>query len=245
MTIPFNTTPASSVRIFCDFDGTIFHEDVGDAFFEHVIGIEYRVLQKRFLEEQLSPLDFFDACAERMSIHDLPSLYRFLDGFEADTSFVPFVQWASSKSYPITVVSDGLDIYVGYLLKKLGIEVPVRVNRLVVALDGTCSIELPHYHESSMKSGVSKPAIIASESDERDVKILIGDGISDFEAAHFTEVVFAKRELEKYCQRENITYRTYTTFDDVRFAIEKLTGRKKLRHSKSVMQRTQYLWQGE
>lgn len=245
MSIPLSTTPASSVRIFCDFDGTIFHEDVGDAFFEHVIGTEYRALQKRFLEEKLSPLEFFNACAERMTISDLPSLYRFLDGFEADTSFAPFVQWAASNGYPITVVSDGLDIYVDYLMKKLGIEVPVRVNRLQIAPDGTCSIELAHYHESSVKSGVSKPGIIASESNERDVKILIGDGISDFEAAHFAEVVFAKGELEKYCQQENITYRTYATFDDVRLAIEKLTDRKKLRHSKSVMQRMQYLWQGE
>lgn len=245
MAVSFRSKPEPTIKIFCDFDGTIFHEDVGDAFFEHVIGDEYRLLQRRFFERQLSPVQFFEACAQRMVIQNRKILYQFLDGFEVDSSFVPFVRWVSSNGYSFVVVSDGLDFYVNYLLMKLGIDVPVRVNRLHIDRNGSCSIELPHYHESSVRSGVSKHGIIANESDERDVRVLIGDGISDFEAAHFVEVVFAKGELEKYCQCENISYRTYANFYDVRLVIENLLARRKLRPSKSVQQYAQHFWQGE
>jgi 2-hydroxy-3-keto-5-methylthiopentenyl-1-phosphate phosphatase len=50
---------------------------------------------------------------------------------------------------------------------------------------------------------------------EDDVIGYVGDGFSDQCPVQYADLVFAKGELQKFCQRENISYHLYSSFADV------------------------------
>jgi 2-hydroxy-3-keto-5-methylthiopentenyl-1-phosphate phosphatase len=52
-------------------------------------------------------------------------------------------------------------------------------------------------------------------SADDDLIVYIGEGYSDRCPARFADIIFAKDELLRFCQRENISYFAYATFADI------------------------------
>jgi 2-hydroxy-3-keto-5-methylthiopentenyl-1-phosphate phosphatase len=52
----------------------------------------------------------------------------------------------------------------------------------------------------------------------------VGDGISDFEAAGRTDLLFAHRTLAEECVRQGIPFRPFTDFSVVLQALEEYVG---------------------
>lgn len=91
------------------------------------------------------------------------------------------------------------------------------------------------YHKNSNQK-ITKALIEAREAAPKDtIFIFCGDGVSDISAARHADVLFARkgRDLEIYCQRENIPFIPFDTFEE----IEQVT--RNLVEGKSIVERSE------
>ena len=79
---------------------------------------------------------------------------------------------------------------------------------------------------------MSKRNILINNTNDLDneVSVFIGDGISDFCASNYADIVFAKKRLASYCWKNNITYHDFKNFQDVIEKLELLKSKNKIKH---------------
>jgi len=79
---------------------------------------------------------------------------------------------------------------------------------------------------------VSKRNVLINNTNDLDgeVSVYIGDGVTDYCAVNYADIVFAKDKLASYCWKRNITYFEFKTFFDVMNKIEKLETKNRIKH---------------
>ncbi len=209
------------LKIFIDFDGTITACDVGDAMFEHFGGRVCAGIIDEYHQERISAAECFRR--ESAACGDVPTaaLDAFLDKQEIDPTFPAFVRYCRQAGHEITVLSDGMDYYIGRILSHYGLSgVRFFSNHLNFLASGNDSMvrfvpEFPYQDEVCDRCACCKRNHILSASADDDIIVYIGEGYSDRCPAGYADVVFAKDDLLRYCQRENISYFEYRSFADV------------------------------
>lgn len=238
-----STPPEPTIRIFVDFDGTMLPEDVGEHFFLR-FGDRAMVMHlvERMIAGEIHAEEMYHAMAATMRGLDQEALGAFADEFSVDPTFRPFTQWAERHGYPLLIVSDGMDFYIDRLLEKEGLSIPHRSNTLVLDGEGGCRIEFPwaRCHDRGSANCKRNHVVLSSQDDDRIV--YIGNGASDYDAARYADLVFARGSLETHCQQENITFRRFFTFLDVKNIIEDLLRRGLFRRPRQAELRRRQLW---
>ena len=132
-----------------------------------------------------------------------------------DPGFVPFVRRARSAGIPIEIVSDGYGFFIQPALDALGVgDLPIVTARTTFA-DRRPSIEFPNGHPTCLVCGTCKrERVLAHRAAGRRV-VYIGDGESDRYAAGYSDVVFAKRSLERICLEAGWAFHRWTAFNEI------------------------------
>ncbi len=226
------------LRVYCDFDGTIVREDVGNRFFRTFAPGDAERIVAGYLDGSMNARDCLAAECAAVPRMDRETFERFADGFRVDPTFPPFVDWCRDQAVPVMVLSDGLDAYVGRILADAGLsDLPFAANRAVFGeLDGVpkLSAEFPHRDEACEQCGNCKRNHIVVTSGDDDVVVYVGDGISDRCPVRYADIVFARRSLIVYCQEQNITYHTFEDFNEVRWRLDRLRLEKRLRQRREA-----------
>jgi 2-hydroxy-3-keto-5-methylthiopentenyl-1-phosphate phosphatase len=99
--------------------------------------------------------------------------------------------------------------------------------------------EDPYYRYSA---NCKRNHIINNSRDE-DFTVYIGDGNSDKDTALYCDIIFAKKSLLKYCEKERISFFPYKTLDDVIDKLSAILIRKNLkkRHQAGLKRRELYI----
>ena len=132
-----------------------------------------------------------------------------------DDGFVPFVRRAQAAGIPIEIVSDGFGFFIAPALARLGVpELPIVTARTTWHGD-TPTIEFPNGHPTCFICGTCKRSrVLAHRAAGRQV-VFIGDGESDRYAAGYSDIVFAKRLLERRCQESGWPFTRWTRFAEI------------------------------
>ena len=132
-----------------------------------------------------------------------------------DPGFVPFVRSAQAAGIPIEIVSDGFGFFIEPALAALGVpELPVVTARTTFT-GRRPSIAFPNGHPSCFVCGTCKrERVLAYRAAGRRV-LFIGDGESDRYAAGYSDIVFAKRSLERICLEAGWPYQRWTAFSEI------------------------------
>lgn len=205
------------LAIFCDFDGTVARRDVGYHLYHHFSGGRNDALLPDWKAGRLSPRDCMRLESE-MVCATPEAIFRFLDQFELDPTFPEFERVCRAADVPITIVSEGLDIYIKRLLANHGPEhfnVKCNIGHLE---GGGLRIEFPHQYRMCPGCGNCKAARIEEFRAQVDGAcriVFVGDGYSDACGARAADLVFAKKDLIQYCQTEGILYTEFGNFEDV------------------------------
>ena len=132
-----------------------------------------------------------------------------------DPGFVPFVRSAQAAGIPIEIVSDGFGFFIEPALAALGVpELPVVTARTTFT-GRRPSIAFPNGHPACFVCGTCKrERVLAYRAAGRRV-LFIGDGESDRYAAGYSDIVFAKRSLERICLEAGWPFHRWTAFSEI------------------------------
>jgi 2-hydroxy-3-keto-5-methylthiopentenyl-1-phosphate phosphatase len=229
------------LKIFCDFDGTVTKKDVWvdalgkfikDKHAFNVVCEEFGkglITSRECIKRELNLIEDFE-----FNVFD-----GFIDQQELDDYFTDFVEYCSGNNFELYLLSEGLDYYIKYVLKKFSLNLPFFCNTLRTNnVDGKLklSCEFPYSDENCNSCGMSKRNILISNTNDLDkeISVFIGDGISDCCVSHYADIVFAKNSLASYCWKNNITYFDYKNFSDVRNKIEKLISKGQIKQRQNA-----------
>lgn len=225
------------LHVFTDFDGTITDKEICLEIFKKYCR-NYDDALSRFLSEEISLKEIWRMLSDELP-PDLPEeeILAFIDNFEPDPYFKTFYEYCKSLGIPVTVVSDGFDIYIRRILENAGMgEIPSRSN-LLVREDGRYLAKFPGAGENcSCNAASCKRNVLLTNSPDEAVIAYIGDGGSDFCAVKYSDLVFAKKRLAVYCSRNKIPHYPVKSFFDVKQRLKAVidSGKIKQRNQAAV-----------
>lgn len=234
--------PEPTIRFFIDFDGTIVPQDVGNFFFEQFSGSAMWDDNRLYVDGVISARELYHRNVQRIGAIDQTMIDAFCSRFSIDPGFPDFVAWAEENGYPVMILSDGLDAYIARILDRGDCTVDFRANHLRLRADGRCDVILPTPDETCDRCANCKRNHMLTESGDKDIIVMIGDGISDFCPAGFADLVLAKGKLEQHCQRENIRFRRYDGFADALDTIRRMIASRTLQRRGQTALRRNDLW---
>jgi 2,3-diketo-5-methylthio-1-phosphopentane phosphatase len=199
--------------VFVDFDGTITDVDTFDALVRDAVGdAVWDVIDAELMAGQHT----LRAVLALQASHIRKSRAEALAFVEAtatvDPSFAPFVRAAHARGVEVRVVSSGVAPIIRATLERAGITVPVLANDVDFSTTGWA---IDFIDESA--NGHDKAAAVRAARDAGETTVFIGDGVSDFTAAHEADRCFAKagRALEAYCARNAIACVSFSAFAEI------------------------------
>ena len=233
-----------ALKLFVDFDGTITrqHETrqnrfggrpeggpashfpagrAGNAFFREFGGDACDVVVQEFLEGRISAKECFRREIEAIGTLDLRAASAFLQRQTIDPGFKEFVSVCRESGTEFHVLSDGLDYCIRKILAANEIDgVSYFANTLELGEEdphgrANIAITFPYSDSECSRCACCKRNVMLTHAGESDVIAYIGAGYSDRCPAQYADIVFAKDELQTYCQQENISYFVYQSFNDV------------------------------
>jgi 2,3-diketo-5-methylthio-1-phosphopentane phosphatase len=210
-----------SLKVLCDFDGTISVADTTDAIFDR-FAPSWRTIEALWEAGEIGSaecmrrqIELMDASAEELG--------EALDELEIDPTFPAFVRFCDIAKIELSVVSDGVDYFIRRMLKNAGLtHLPVRANQLIRRGARRYSLAHPNQTRDCLTGAGTCKCAQASAGCASRYTILIGDGRSDFCVSHKADAVFAKKSLLHYTAGQGIGAFEYATFADVQAVLEAL-----------------------
>jgi 2-hydroxy-3-keto-5-methylthiopentenyl-1-phosphate phosphatase len=232
------------LKIFCDFDGTVTKKDVWvdalgkfitdkDKFGKLCVDFEKgKITARECIKHELELIDNFN----------FKTFDSYIEKQELDEYFPEFVEYCRMNKYGITLLSEGLDYYIKFVLDKFGLKLNYYSNSMVIEdfseSSGSkikLSCEFPYSDENCTYCGMSKRNILINNTNdyENEISVFIGDGVSDFCVSNYADIVFAKNTLASYCWKNNITYFEYRNFNDIISKLEKLKNKRLIKQKQN------------
>ncbi|MCL4538823.1 MAG: MtnX-like HAD-IB family phosphatase [Bacteroidetes bacterium] len=229
-------------KVFVDFDGTITTHDVGNEFFRK-FGNEAESLKAvaEWKSDGLSGRDLILREAGFVKTTQNEAL-EFAKSFTIDSFFSAFVDYCRQNEVELTILSDGLDFYISEILSANHLsEIPFYSNIARFDTD-TIKIEFP-YESTCPKCANCKGHQILTRTGIDDLIVYVGNGFSDRCAVDYADIIFAKDDLLKYCEANNITFFPFEDFSEVLSKFRKTFESKKFRkrHRAELKRREAYL----
>jgi 2-hydroxy-3-keto-5-methylthiopentenyl-1-phosphate phosphatase len=198
----------------CDFDGTVTEEDTSFFLLDAFAQGDWRRLLREYKEHRIS-VGEFNTKAFAMVKADKPTLLAALKGkVKVRAGFHELVDYCLKKGFRLVIVSNGLDFYIGAVLKDLGLEnleahaaqASFRPEGMKVQYVGPDGKRL----EDGVKEAYTQLFLKLGYR-----VIYVGNGDSDFAPARYAHHVFATGELLAYCRENKLNYKPFENFIDV------------------------------
>jgi 2-hydroxy-3-keto-5-methylthiopentenyl-1-phosphate phosphatase len=225
------------IAVFCDFDGTVTKLDLGDEVFKR-FG-EFEPYHTELRAGRLNIREYWQIlCSSLKPGIDRQTIADFADECEVDPYFAQFVKFCSEKDIPVSILSDGFDVYIEPVLKLLGLdEMTVFCNKLIFNGDDR-AVPVYQYASESCEclcASCKRNAMLDSVDDDT-IIVFAGDDYSDFCAAEHSDIVFAKKALAAWCNEKRIPHYPYSNFFDVIRILGKLIEKNqiKIRHQAKI-----------
>jgi 2-hydroxy-3-keto-5-methylthiopentenyl-1-phosphate phosphatase len=197
-------------HVFVDFDGTIAPSDTTDLLLEAFADPSWQEIEDDWKAGRIGSRE----CLVRQIdlVRATPAqLDDFLAGIEIDPGFPEFVGLCQDEGHAITVVSDGLDRAVGSILARAGMELRYYANHLEWLGADRWRLTFP-YARSDCRALSGNCKCSFAEASGGAVRIVIGDGRSDFCVAEGADLILAKSALARHCRSSGLPFFPFESF---------------------------------
>jgi 2-hydroxy-3-keto-5-methylthiopentenyl-1-phosphate phosphatase len=209
------------IEIFCDFDGTIARPDTTDELLGALADSAWRAIEERWRRGEI---DSRECMARQIPLlrGGWDAIERFLDErVVLEPSFAPFAAWCAARGIALRIASEGIDRVIRRLLARERVAVTsIWASRLEARRGGKLALDFSHASGRTHCGAALCKCELFTRSPRRPIRVLIGDGRSDFCAARRAEVVFARDLLLEHCHLERIPAISFESFETVRAVIE-------------------------
>ena len=218
----------NSVKVYVDFDGTISKSDIINFLLDKYADPVWLQLDKEYIEEKISSPE---CLTKQMALLKKLPNEKILESAKMvgiDETFKDFCRFCENKNIDIEIVSDGLDIYINYLLNANDINVKKVSSNIY---KGHGQIEFSYNEKLCERNcGNCKKFHL----DPKSFCIYIGDGYSDRCAVENSDMIFAKNSLAKFLDKEKKEYHPFKSFSDIVVVLSKFLSEKNklLKHLK-------------
>jgi 2-hydroxy-3-keto-5-methylthiopentenyl-1-phosphate phosphatase len=215
--------------IYCDFDGTITEKDNIIAIMKEFAPREWEVIKDSILFQRITIKEGVGKLFALLSSSLKNDIVQFtLEHAVIRKGFKELLQLTKEEGIPFYVVSGGIDFFVQPLLEPFGPFEQIYCNGADFSKE-KIEILWPNACDSACDNGCGccKPSIIRKLKGDNEITIVIGDSITDLEAAKQADIVFAREFLADKCEQLGIRFQRYDTFYDCIDSIKKLIGEGK------------------
>jgi 2-hydroxy-3-keto-5-methylthiopentenyl-1-phosphate phosphatase len=200
-------------HVFVDFDGTISPLDTTDLLLDRFADPHWRNIEDEWTAGRIGSRECMGRQIELVRASP-EQLEAFVASIEIDPGFPGFVRQCRELGHRVTVVSDGVDLTVGAVLRRAGLDLPFHANTLEWVGGGRWRLSFPHANSRCLfLAGNCKCQFAATE--RRMARIVIGDGRSDFCLASWADLVLAKGALAAHCLRRSLPHFAFNDFTEV------------------------------
>jgi 2-hydroxy-3-keto-5-methylthiopentenyl-1-phosphate phosphatase len=200
-------------HVFVDFDGTIAPCDATDMLFEQFADPSWRDVEEDW---QAGEIGSRECMTRQVSLlRATPQqLVEAASRVGVDRGFSTFVRECTRNGFGMTVVSDGFDIVIDTVLRSAGLRVPFHANHLEPVGSDRWRVTFPSAR-SDCRALAGNCKCSFTEPHSSSVKVVVGDGRSDFCIAGRADLVFAKGKLLELCRGNGTTHVPFADFFEV------------------------------
>lgn len=213
-----------SIQIFCDFDGTITKNDNIIAIMKQFGPQEADEIKNQILSQKLSIQEGVGKLFSLLSTDLRNDIIKFIDEtLVIRPGFQEFIKFTKEHRISLYIVSGGMDFFVHPTLSDFVDRQQIYCNATDFSSD-TIQVNWPHTCDEHCNNqcGLCKPTLIRKLSPKHDYKIVIGDSITDLQAAKLADKVFARDFLITKCEEHGIPYTPFETFHDINLELQQL-----------------------
>jgi 2-hydroxy-3-keto-5-methylthiopentenyl-1-phosphate phosphatase len=222
------------LKMFIDADGTFTRTDAGNVLFGDCGGALCDGLRREFEEGRLTAVQYFRSAAEVLCTVQRSEIEEALLSHTLDPTFKRFVGFCRERGLEFHIVSDGLDYSIERILAANDVAgVSVIANRAVLSPSDNAGkvslgIEFPYTDAECDRCACCRRNAMLTLSGDDDIIVYVGAGESNACPVRYADVVFARGALQAFCQKDNISYYQYDSFEDVVLRLRELLGRRRL-----------------
>lgn len=217
----------SGIYIFTDFDGTITLDDLGDRLF--IEFGQFEPYYSQLLRHELDIKSYWHKLFASLPPDVTPEfIARWASSQQLDAFFGDFLQFCEQMQLPVSIISDGFDVYIQPALANIRHNIAkIYCNKARLNSDGW-QLTFPLATEGCrcLVASCKRNALLKDIPTDAFV-VFIGDGYSDFCVAEYADIVFAKRALARYCFEQKIPHHNWRSFFDILQVLRKILHTKK------------------
>lgn len=198
-----------------DFDGTITLHDVTNKVMEKFAADGWREWDNKLLSGEIN---IETAISEQFKMinGDLNEILSVALSVPVRDGFDDFLKRLDSSSNYVICVSAGLSFVISEFIKKYHWNFELYVPETIYSTSGTQVIFPDYNHDKYVDFKEFKALSLLSQGYN---VIYFGDGSSDINGAKHANLIFAVKNssLAKYCKLNNLNYREFESFSDIKF----------------------------
>lgn len=202
--------------VFCDFDGTLTVEDTFVKVCRHFAADMVDRLLREIFKGRLSLKDGIREIVESIPSSRYPEMLDFVNGTPLRDGLDGLLDFLEARSIPFVVISGGL---MGLVLRQLG-PFASRAEGIYAADVDTSGTYLKVI--SPFEDGlelVNKKKIM--DTYRYKDAVALGDGVTDQGMAMAASLVFARKHLADFLEKQGKPYMGWNDFHDVRQVLER------------------------
>lgn len=204
--------------IFCDFDGTITVNDNIVAIMKYFQPPGWDGIVERILSKQMSIRDGIGQMFSLLPVSRREEIEHYsVHNITIRDGFGDLLDYCAQQDVEFFVTSGGIDFFVYPTLEPY----PIARDHIYCNHSDfsgeTIRVTWPHPCDEHCHNqcGMCKTTIMRRFPPEEYTRIVIGDSITDVEAAKIADIVFARSHLIESCRQLSIDNHPYETFHQV------------------------------
>lgn len=205
------------IAIFCDFDGTITERDMIITIMEQFGAPGWEQIKDQILGQEITIQSGVGQLFAGISTDKRDEITAYAQEVAViRPGFPEFLEFCREQEIDFWVTSGGIDFFVIPLLLPYGIDNPIYCNASDFAGE-KIQILWPHACDEHCDNGcgMCKPSVMRKFPDPDLYRIVIGDSITDLQAAKQADFVIARSLLLQKCEELNLQHAAFVTFHDV------------------------------
>lgn len=210
--------------IFCDFDGTAAEQEVIVSLFRAFGPPGWEAVRDAIIGGTISVRQGVGDLFARIPSSRVPEMVEYaLKIATLRRGFPEFLDYCRVHGHRFLLTSGGVDFFIYPILDGL-------LPRDRIYCNGsdctgpTVRIIWPHTCDEQCRAdcGMCKPSIMRRFPPKRYYRVVIGDGVTDLQAAKLADLVIARDLLVVKCREAGIPYEPFETFHDVMALLERM-----------------------